>query len=91
MGYLENWLIGLAAFLTLMTLAYSVFDILRRLLSRLALRICQLRKAAEGGLICDLRDRLQGFAGQSLIPGILMLTASLGVLIFIFIEHSPKL
>ncbi len=91
MSYLENWLIGLATFLTLIIFLYSVFDISRRLLSRLALRLCQMRNAREGGLICNLKNRLHGFAEQSLIPRVLMLTVSLGVLIFIIIEHSPKL
>lgn len=91
MGYLENWLIGLGTFLTLMVFLYSVFDVFRRLLSRLALRLCRMRKAPEGGFICNIKNRLQGFAEQSLIPRVLIMTVSLGVLIFIIIEHSPKL
>jgi hypothetical protein len=91
MGYLENWLIGLATFLTLMIFLYSVFDIFRRLLSRLALRLCQMRKAREGGFICDLKNRLQGFAEKSLLPRVVMMTGSLRILVFIIIEHSPKL
>jgi uncharacterized membrane protein len=91
MGYLENWLIGLATFLTLMIFLYSVFDIFRRLLSRLALRLCQMRKEREGGFICDLKNRLQGVAEKSLLPRVVMMTGSLGILVFIIIEHSPKL
>lgn len=92
MGYIENWLIGLATFLALAIFLYYVFDISRRLLARLALRICQMRKAApEGGFICDIKRRLEGYATQSLLPRLLMLAGSFGILLFIVIEHSPKL
>lgn len=91
MGYLENWLIALATFLTLAIFLYSVFDLLRRLLSRFALRVCQLRKAPEGGFICGIKRKLAGYAEPSLVPRVLILVVSLGILVFIVIEHSPKL
>jgi hypothetical protein len=91
MGYLENWLIAIATFLTLAIFLYSIFDLSRRLLSRFALRVCQLRKAPEGGVICNIKRKLEAYAEPSLIPRVLMLTGSFGILVFILIEHSPKL
>ncbi|WP_462319842.1 hypothetical protein [Halochromatium sp.] len=91
MGYLENWLLGIATFVALAVFLYSTFDLARRLLARFALRICQMRKAPEGGFICELKRKLHGFAERSLLPRIMMLAGSFGVLAFIVIEHSPKL
>ncbi|NEX15269.1 MAG: hypothetical protein C1943_01195 [Halochromatium sp.] len=91
MGYLENWLIGIGTFVALVVFLYYIFDIARRLLARFALRVCQLRKAPEGGFICELKRKLSGYAGQSLVPRVVMLVISFGVLVFIVIEHSPKL
>jgi hypothetical protein len=91
MGYLENWLIGIVTFVALVVFLYYIFDIARRLLARFALRICQMRKAPEGGFICELKRKLSGYAAQSLVPRVIMLVVSFGVLAFIVIEHSPKL
>lgn len=92
MGYLENWLIGLTTFLALVVFLYYVFDISRRLLARLALRLCQMRKTPpEGGFICTVKRKLERYSAQSLLPRLLMLAGSLGILVFIVIEHSPKL
>ncbi len=91
MGYLENWLIGLASFLALAIFLFSVFDIGRRLLARFALRICQMRKAPEGGFICELKRKLHSHASKSLLPRFIMLAVSLAVLVYIVIGHSPKL
>lgn len=91
MGYLENWLIGIGTFVALVVFLYYIFDIARRLLARFALRVCQMRKAPEGGFICDLKRKLSGYAGQSLVPRVIMLVISFGVLVFIVIEHSAKL
>ena len=91
MGYFENWLVAAATLLAVAVFLYSAFDLLRRLLSRLALRVCQLRKAPEGGFICNVKRRLQGYAEPSLVPRLLMLAGSFGLLVFIVIKHSPKL
>ncbi|MBK1620571.1 hypothetical protein CKO42_19485 [Lamprobacter modestohalophilus] len=91
MGYLENWFIGIGTFVALVVFLYFTFDIARRLLARFALRVCQMRKAPEGGFICELKRKLGGYASQSLVPRVIMLVISFGVLAFIVIEHSPKL
>ncbi len=91
MGYLENWLIGLGTFVALVVFLYSVFDLARRLLARFALHICQMREAPEGGFICELKRKLAGYAAKTLIPRIIILVVSFGILLFIVIEHSPKL
>lgn len=91
MGYLQHWLIGLAAFVALAAFLYATFDVARRLLARAALRICQLRQAPEGGFICDLKRRLHGYAGKSLVPRLILLFGSLAVLVVIVVQHSPKL
>jgi hypothetical protein len=91
MGYLENWLIGIGTFASLVIFLYFTFDIGRRLLARFALRVCQMRKAPEGGFICELKRKLSGYAAQSLLPRVIALVVSFGVLVFIVIEHSPKL
>lgn len=91
MEYLQNWLLGLATFLALIIFLYSVFDMARRLLARLALRLCQMRESPEGGFICDLKRKLHDHADKSLLPRLLMMGVSFAVLAFIIIEHSPKL
>ncbi|WPL17403.1 hypothetical protein Thiowin_02410 [Thiorhodovibrio winogradskyi] len=91
MLHLENWLFGLAFFLAIIVFMYSVFDLLRRLLARFALRVCRMREAREGGFICELKRKLHGFASRSLWSRVLMMVGSFGVLLFIIIEHSAKL
>jgi hypothetical protein len=91
MGNFENWLVAATALLAVAIFLYSTFDLLRRLLSRLALRVCQLRKAPEGGFICRVKRRLESYAEPSLVPRVLISIGSLGFLVFVVIEHSPKL
>jgi hypothetical protein len=91
MGYLENWLVGITAFLALVVFLYYTLDIARRLAARLALRMCQMRGAREGGFICEIKRRLNGYAEPSLVPRMIMLIGSICLLLFIVIEHSPKL
>lgn len=91
MGYLENWLIGLGTFVALVVFLYSVFDLARRLLARFALRICQMRNAPEGGFICELKRKLYGYSSKSLVPRLITLAVSFGIILFVVIEHSPKL
>lgn len=91
MGYLENWLIGIGTFGALVVFLYFTFDIARRLLARFALRVCRMRNAPEGGFICELKRKLSGYAEQPLLPRVIVLAVSFGVLVFIVIEHSPKL
>lgn len=91
MGSLTNWLLGLGAFLALAVFLYSLFDLARRLLARLALRLCQMRESPEGGFICELKHKLAGYAEKSLLPKVLMMVGAFAVLTFIIIEHSPKL
>lgn len=91
MPHLENWFYGVAFFLAVAVCLYSAFDLSRRLLARFALRLCRMREAREGGFVCELKRRLHGFANRSLVPRLLMLTGSLGVALFIIVEHSAKL
>jgi hypothetical protein len=91
MGDLETWLVNLAAFIATAVFLYFTFDVVRRLLARAALRICRMGKAPEGGLICELKRKLHGCATQSLIPRMLMLTLSFGVLVVILFMHPTKL
>jgi hypothetical protein len=91
MGYFENWLVAIATLVAVVIFVYSTFDLLRRLLSRLALRVCQLLEAPEGGIIDRVERRLQGYAKASLVSPTLMSMASFGFLVFILIEHSEKL
>jgi len=91
MGHLTSWLLGLGTFLALAIFLYSVFDLIRRLLARFALRVCRMREAAEGGFICDLKHRLSNYAEKSLLPRVLILLGSFATLAFIVIEHSAKL
>ncbi|MBK5940908.1 hypothetical protein [Halochromatium roseum] len=91
MGYLENWLLGIATFVALVVFLYSVFDIVRRLLARLALHLCRMRKAPEGGFICELKRKLDGFVSKSMTSRLVMLVVSFGILLFIIVEHSAKL
>lgn len=91
MAPLMNWLLGLAALVSLATFLFSVFDLLRRILARYALRMCQKRNAREGGFICELKHRLNKYAKKPLLPKTLLMLGSFGVLIFILGWHSPKL
>jgi hypothetical protein len=91
MGYLENWLLGISTFVALVVFLYSVFDLARRLLARFALRVCQMRKAPEGGFICELKRKLYGYSSKSLMPRVIVLIVSFGILSFIVVQHSPKL
>jgi hypothetical protein len=91
MAPLTNWLLGLAALLSLATFLFSAFDLLRRILARYALRICQQRNAREGGFICELKQRLNKYAKKPLLPKTILMIGSLGMLIFILGWHSPKL
>jgi len=91
MGYFENWFFAVAALVSLAIFLYSTFDLLRRLLSRFVLHVCQLRKAPEGGFLCAVKRRLQGYAEPSLVPRMLMSMGSLGLLMVILTQHSSKL
>jgi hypothetical protein len=91
MPQIPDWLFGVAALLALVTFLYTAFDLARRLLARYALRVCQMRSAPKGGFMCDLQQRLSRFAKKSLIPGTIVLVVSFAVLVFLMIEHSPKL
>jgi len=91
MGYLENWLLGIGTFIALVVFLYSVFDLARRLLARFALRVCRMRKAPEGGFICEIKRKLYGYSSKSLVPRLIVMAVSFGILSFIVIEHSPKL
>jgi hypothetical protein len=91
MAVLTNWLFGLAALLALAIFFFSGFNIARRLLARFALRLCQQRNAREEGFICDLRNRLHRFATKPLLPSTITMIGSLVVLVFLYIEHSPRL
>jgi hypothetical protein len=91
MGHITNWLLGLGTFIALAIFLYSLFDLGRRLLARLALRICQMRDATEGGFICELKSRLSDYAAKSLVPRIVIMAGSFAILAFIVIEHSAKL
>ncbi|WP_040856022.1 hypothetical protein [Thiorhodovibrio frisius] len=81
----------MAFFLSIAVFLYSVFDLTRRLLARFALRVCRMREAREGGFICELKRKLQGFASRSLVSRVLLLVGSFGAALFIIIEHSAKL
>jgi hypothetical protein len=91
MPHIPNWLFFLGALLALGTFLFTAFDLARRLLARYALRLCQKRDAPEGGFICDLRHRLSRFANKSLIPKTIVMVVSFALLVFIWVEHSPKL
>lgn len=89
--HLTSWLLGLGTFVALAIFLYSLFDLIRRLLARLALRLCQMRESPEGGFICDLKHRLAGYAEKSLVPRVVVMVGAFAVLAFIVIEHSPRL
>lgn len=91
MGHLENWLLGLATFLALIFFLYAVFDVARRLLARLALRLCRMRESPEGGFVCELKRKLHNHADKSLLSRFVMMGVSFAVLFYIVVEHSPKL
>ncbi len=91
MAALTNWLFGLTALLALAIFLFSGFDLVRRILARYALRLCQQRNAREGGFICDLKHKLHRFSSKPLLPKVITMVASLAVLVFILVEHSPKL
>jgi hypothetical protein len=91
MADLPNWLFGVVALLALATFLFTAFDLARRVLARYALRLCQMRNSPEGGFICDLKRRLHRFANKPLMPKTILMVVSFAVLLFILIEHSPKL
>lgn len=91
MGYLENWLLGITTLLVLIIFLYSGFEVVRRLLARTALRLCQMRRSSEGGLICGLKRKLDVHASKSILPRLLMMGVSFAILVFIVLRHSPKL
>ena len=91
MPHIPDWLFAVTALLAFATFLFAAFDLARRLLARSALRICQMRSAPKRGFMCDLQNRLSRFAKKSLIPGTIVMVVSLAVLVFLLIEHSPKL
>jgi hypothetical protein len=91
MAHLTNWLFGLAALLALVVFLTTAFELLRRLAARYALRLCQRRRAPEGGFICDLKHKLYRFAKKPLLLQTVVMIGSFALLVFIVVEHSPKL
>jgi hypothetical protein len=91
MLHLESWAWGLVFLLALVVFLHAAFELTRRLLARFALRVCQMREAREGGFICELKQRLHGFATRSLLPRVLVLIISFAVMSFVIMEHSAKL
>ena len=91
MLHLESWVWGVVFVLALVVFLHAAFEVTRRLLGRLALQLCRMRDTAEGGFICDLKEKLEGFAARSLVPRLLVLVGSFAVMLFVIVEHSAKL
>jgi len=89
--HLDSWIWGVVLLIALVVFLQAAFELTRRLLGRLALQLCRMRDTREGGVICNLKQRLEGFAARSLLPRLLVLFGSLALMIFVIVEHSVKL
>jgi hypothetical protein len=89
--HLESWIWGVVFVAALAVFLHAAFELTRRLLARVALRLCQMRESPEGGFVCNLKRKLHGFSSRSLVPRFLVLLGAFAMMVFVIVEHSAKL
>lgn len=89
--HLESWVWVVVFVAALVVFLQAAFELTRRLLARVALRLCRMRETPDGGFVCNLKRKLEAFSSRSLVPRFLVLLGAFAVMVFVIVEHSAKL